>query len=157
MCDISSNDSNDISVSLKPTSSSFFLTNKMHIYTITNRRQTSGNLLKTWYKWKAMPSTRANGKCINNTSVYFNKQCHRCHVTTSFLLGQCEAGSSSELPEVVCLSKGALIQAWKYEYSLDTLWLFIAFLSWPKRFHFSSSCCNQFRGDPWAPRAPRLW
>lgn len=120
----------------------------MHIYTITNQRQTSGNPLKTWYKWTTMWSTRANGKCINNTSVYFNKQCRRCHVTTSFLLGQREAGSSSELPEVVCLSKGTLIQAWKYEYSLDTLWLFIAFLSWPKRFHFSSSCCNQFRGGP---------
>lgn len=63
---------------------------------------------------------RASGKCINNTSVYFNKQRRRCHVT-SFLLGRSEAGSSSQLPKVVCLSKGTLIQAWKYEYSLDTL------------------------------------
>lgn len=103
-----------------------------------------------------MCSTRASGKCINTTSVCFNKHCRRCHVTTSFLLGRREADSSSPLPAVVCLSKGTLIQAWKYEYSLDTLWLFIAFLSWPKRFHFSSSCCNQFRGDPWAPRSQAL-
>lgn len=105
----------------------------MHIYGITNQRQTRG---EPPFKGHCT-SVEFQGllaKSINNTSVYFNKQCRRCHVTASFLLGAAWGwlAPPASCPKLCVYLKGALIQAWKYEYSLDTLWLFVAFLSWPK-------------------------
>lgn len=107
--------------------------NMMHIYRITNQRQTRGEppFQGTLHELRFQGPL---AESINNTSVYFNKQCRRCHVTESSLLGAAWGwlAPPASCPELCVYLKGALIQAWKYEYSLDTLWLFVAFLSWPK-------------------------
>lgn len=77
---------NDSSVSAAVYSVDFSEANMMHIYGITNQRQTRGEpLFKGHCTSMGFQGPRAES--INNTSVYFNKQCRRCHVTASFLLG----------------------------------------------------------------------